>query len=313
MRSIFSNHYSVITFATNKLSYMQFALNCAQSVLLHNEIQIFIVSNLDVQIPDSLKKKVTIIKSAAEHAALGIGMKLYINEYLQTENSLFIDSDCLCFGSLEPVFNACAEKNVSVAGTMVNAADWCGEQQAKVIEDNFAIQQLPRFNGGLYFLKKSAETNRLFNFARNIIPDYERYGFRLIGKKWINEEGLIAISMVKYNETPIADDGHFMTDLFTDFRPPVLNVLKGTRELRNPAIGKPRHRAWYPSVYSPIILHFGGNNISSYPYKSQAILLKLYGMKFPVWLATLLVAIFTHIPYKSYHWLIGLLRKLKTR
>jgi len=313
LKRVFDESHSIITFATNKLKYVQFAFNCAESVLLHNDIKIFIVSNLEFSIPPGLQKNVSVVKAKEEHTALGIGIKLYIDRYQQTRHSLFIDSDCLCFAALQPIFSACNDKHVSAAGTVIDAAEWVGKQQADIIEKEFGLKQLPRFNGGLYYLEKSEKTTEIFDMARSIVPEYDRLGFARINNKWVNEEGLIAIAMAKHTETPIPDDGSYMTDLYTDPHPRKLNVLKGIRVLNNPAVGNPGHRPWYPEGnYSPIIIHFGGNNLSSYIYKSQVLLLRLYKMRIGKNLASSAVDIFFHLPIKSLRWIIGSLRNLKT-
>jgi len=304
--------YSVITFATNKLSYVQFALNCAHSVLQHNDVPIFIVSNLDFPIPEKFQDKISVIPAKPGHELLGMGIKLYIDEYVQTEHTLFIDSDCLCFGNLNEIFKACEKMDVTVAGNIVPAENWCGADQAKTIKENFGLDNLIRFNAGILYIKKSQLAKNIFDKAREIAESYDHYGFHR-HDNWINEEGLLSIAMMLNKQKPIADDGSYMTDLYTNPRPPVINVLKGTRLLLNPSSPMPYHRPWLPVTYSPLILHFGGNNINAYPYVSQNILLKLYAMQVPATLATVFVNIFIHVPYRCYHWLTGSLRKLKTR
>jgi hypothetical protein len=297
--------YSVITFATNKLSYARFAINCAQSVLLHNNLPVYIVSNLNFSIPAKLRDKIFIIPAKPGHAELGIGIKLHTDEYLQTEHTLFIDSDCICYGNLNEIFSACEGMDVSVAGNIVPAENWCGPVQAKTIKDTWGITELIRYNGGLYYLKKSELTTNVFNKAREIAVKYDDYGFDRIKNKWINEEGPLSIAMIVSCQRPIADDGRFITDLYTDHRPKRINVLNGNRLLQNNPPGHQRHRPWYPMVYSPILLHFGGNNLSSYPYRSQSLLLKLKNMSFPAKAASAFVSAFIHFPYKTFHKLRG--------
>lgn len=301
-RHLFDQEYSVVTFATNKLSYLQLALNCARSILLYNDISIYIVSNLNFAIPDTLKKNVFIIPPMPGHAEMGIGMKLHIDQYLQTQHSLFIDSDCLVYDNLNSIFAAAMGNDVSVAGNVTAAKNWCGDEQAETIKQNFGVDDLIRYNGGLYYLKKSDLTTKIFDKARAIGEKYDDYGFSRIGK-WINEEGPLAIAMMLNHQQPIPDDGQFMTDLFTDGRPNVLNVLTGDIKLINPAPPAAKHRPWYPAAYSPIILHFGGSSIKAYPYNAQVMLLKLNDMKLPVWVSSLLVTLFYNIPYKTYYWL----------
>jgi hypothetical protein len=295
--------HSVITFATNKFSYVQFALNCAQSILIHNDIPIFIVSNLDFSIPAKYKDKIFIVPAKPEHLPLGIGMKLHIDEYLQTEHSLFIDSDCICYGNLTEIFKAAEGMDITVVGNIVATENWCGREQANTIKQNFGIDKIIRFNGGLYYIKKSALTTAIFDKAREIGEKYDSYGFERIKDKWINEEGPVSISMMLHKQTPMPDNGHIITDLFTDNRPAKINVLTGARQLRNRPRSHQKHRPWYPDKYMPLLIHFGGNNISSYPYKSQKSLLKLKSNFVPAPIAAALVNVFIHAPYKTYHFL----------
>ncbi|MFI5162343.1 MAG: hypothetical protein ACHQHN_13775 [Sphingobacteriales bacterium] len=304
-----SEKYSVITFATNKMTYVQFAMNCAQSVLLHNDLPLFIVSNLDFPIPEELKCKIFIIPAKPEHVPLGIGMKLYIDEYVQTEHTLFIDSDCICFGDLNKIFDACKDTDVSVAGNIVPAVHWCGPVQAKVIKDTWGFDEVIRFNGGLYYIKRSALAKSIFDKAREIAEKYDDYGFHRINGKWINEEGPLSIAMMLYNQKPMGDNGRFMTDLYTDQRPRKINVLKGALSMRNPPPPFRKHRAWYPAQYSPIVLHFGGSFLDSYPYKSQNLMLKLKGSGFSAAIAGFIVNLLVHAPYRSYY---GLSKYIKT-
>jgi hypothetical protein len=303
--------YSVITFATNKLNYTQFALNLAQSVQLYNDIPVFIVSDLDFAIPVSFQNKIFIIPAQPEHVSLGIRIKLHIDEYVQTAHTLFVDSDCLCYGNLDTIFEACAKMDVTVAGNIVPAQTWCGEELAQIINEQYGFNNIIRFCGGLYYMKKTSRAKNIFNTAREIAETHFNYRVDKLKNAWMDDEVPLSIAMALNQQSPIADNGSFVTDLYTDFRPGKLNVLTGSRLLRNPPYNRPRHRPWYPVKYSPIILHFGGNNITSYPYISQSMLLRLYQKHIPILLSNILVALFIHLPYKSYHTLRWVLLKLK--
>jgi len=292
---------SVLLLATNKTEYLEFALNCAASVQLHNPgLQIFIATNIKIY------KKISGIRFLAvsdELAKLYIEAKIYLDSFLQTEETLFIDSDCLCFGSLEPIFDACQGMDVTVIGRPVPLESYWGASHSQFAQEEFGIDKSILFNGGFYYFKKSELTKRIFNKAREISLKYDEYGFHRIKNKWKNEEDLLSIGMVANKQLPIADDGRFMTDLYTDHRPAILNVLKGERQLRNPAYPVREPRSWYPSVYSPIILHFGGSKLKSYPYISQRWLLKLYNAGLSIAVASALVYIFIDVPFRGYYWL----------
>lgn len=312
MRTKFSADYSVITFATNKLTYAWFALNCAQSIVIHNDLKVFIVSNLSFPIPAKFKQHIFVISPKPEHISLGIEIKLHIDEYLQTLHTLFIDSDCICFGDVSKIFDEARNQDVTVAGNIVPAQNWCGAQQAETIKKHFGLDELIRFNGGLYYIKKSTVSTVIYNKAREIAVQYDNLGFHRINDKGINEEGPMSIAMMLNRQQPMADDGSLITDTHTDQRPNTINVLTGELLMRNPSYPSRNHRSWYPTLYKPIILHFGGANLKAYPYRSQSLLLKLRATGAPVWLATVLVKIFIHFPYQTFHWLTGSLRKLKT-
>jgi len=304
LKTSFTTDYSVITFATGKIRYVKFALNCASSVLQFNKIRFYIVSDLKFKIPIELKKYVSIIDALPEHLGQGTGIKLHIDKYLQTQYTLFIDSDCLCYDSLQSTFDLFSSKNVSVVGNIVNAASWCGEKEAKTIYEAFGITRLPRFNGGIYYVSKSEQTKKIFDKAREIALDYDQLGFQRIHNKWINEEIAIAIAMAIYNEFPVADNGFLMTDLYTDQHTSNLNVLTGFREINNPSVSSIWHRPWYPEgKVKPIIVHFGSAGLYRYPYFSQHFLLQLKSRNILIFFASVLTILFVHIPFKLKYWL----------
>jgi hypothetical protein len=302
---------SVLLLATNKQDYLQFALNCADSVRLHNpDLPIFIATNVKTA-GFAPRSGIEFLDVPGEIAKLYIEAKLHIDKFLQTEETLFIDSDCLCYGDLAPVFEACNGMDVTVVGRVVPSEQYWGISGAPFAKKEFGIDQSILFNGGFYYIRKNEAAKQIYNRARTISAKYHEYGFNLIKNKWKNEEDMLSIAMAAYKQQPVADDGKFMTDLSIDWRPRVLNVLKGERLLQNPAYPSPKHRAWYPSNYSPVILHFGGGNIGSYPYISQSFLLRLHRNGIPAILSSIITYIFIHIPYKSYYWAGSLLEKFK--
>lgn len=307
MKHQFDDNYSVITFATNKPIYLQFAFNCARSVLLFNDIKIYIVTNVEATVPSDLKQKVFLLKPVPEHAAMGICIKLFTIDYVQTQHTLFIDSDCLCYDDLSPIFEASRNMDVTVAGNIVPAADWVGDKFAKEIKENWGLEKLIRFNGGFYYIKNSSIAKEIYTTAQQITKNHV-FGYDVVKGKHINEEAQLSIAMALHHQRPLPDDGRFMTDFFTDRRPQVLNVITSDRILNNPAPPSTLHRPWYPKRYSPVILHFGGGNINSYPYNSQKILLALNTAGIPTGIISFLVKTFIHFPYKTRHWLLAFLR-----
>ncbi|ASU36793.1 hypothetical protein [Mucilaginibacter xinganensis] len=294
---------SVLLLATNKSEYLKFAINCAESIKLHNPgLPIFIATNIK---PDKQIDGVTFLAVNDDVAKLYIEAKLYLDTYLQTEETLFIDSDCLCYDNLEPIFEACQGMDVTVIGRLTPLEKYwgTGDKGADYARSEFSIDNAILFNGGFYYIKKTALTKLIFDRAREISVRYDEYEFHRIKNKWKNEEDLLSIGMIANKQLPVKDTGEFMSDLSTDQKPNKLNVLKGERVLRNPANKFTPARSGYPPSYSPILVHFGGSNIKSYPYVSQRLLLKLFLSGLPVSLASLIVFLAVHIPYKTYHWI----------
>ncbi|MBS1531831.1 MAG: hypothetical protein JSU01_16100 [Bacteroidetes bacterium] len=293
---------SVLLLATNKQEYLQFALNCADSVRLHNpDLPIFIATNLKVDDCTS-RTDIKFLPVPEEIARLYLEAKLYLNDFLQSEETLFIDSDCLCYGDLTPIFEACRENDVTVVGRNIPIEGFWTGDGIKFARETLGINKSIFFNGGFYYIRNTPVAQQIFLKAREISDNYDAYGFHRIQNNWKNDEISFQIALAKYDQRPIPDSGSYMTDLFTDNRP-VLNVLTGKRLLRNITHSTDRNRPQYPSAYSPIIIHFGGRNIRSYPYIAQSRLLKLYRNGVPANLSSIVVYFFIHIPYKSYHWL----------
>jgi len=296
---------SVLLLATNKPQYLKFALNCAESILLHNPgLPVYIATNI---IPGKEFAGITFLQVSEDIAGLFIEAKLYLDTFLQTEETLFIDSDCICYGNLTPLFNACSGMDVTVIGRPVPLEDYW-RHEAGFAREEFSIDKSIIFTGAFYYIKKSALTHRIFERARQISTRYDEYGLARIQNKWKNEEELLSIAMVANKQHPIADDATLMTDFSTDRRPQLLNVLTGECVLRNPTQPANQHRSWYPEIYSPIVLHFGGSNINTYPYISQSVLIRLHKMGLPVVLSSAIVAVFIHFPFKTYHWLRRLVK-----
>ncbi len=287
--------------ATNKQKYLNFALNCAYSVKLHNpHIPVYIATNLA---PPQGYPGVQFIGVSDDQAKLNIGTKVYLDQFIQTDETLFIDSDCLCYDNLDTVFDACRGHDVTVVGRLISRMDEWGPKSAAHGIDNFGTDKFIIYNGGFYYIKKSETTGLVFSKARELFADYDKYAFGRIQNGWENEEQVFAIALVLNNQTPITDDGKLMTDLYTDRRPGILNVLTGARLLKNNNHYLTEARDRYPTTFSPVVLHFGGNNIGSYPYISQSMLLKLNKWGLPVFLSSFITFVCMDIPFKTYHFI----------
>ena len=291
---------SVFTLATGNGVYLEYAFTLAMSFLLHHKnssLRFFLVTDMSFEKPQYLEK-IEVILIEKESIAKGISSKLYLDKIAPSEKSLFIDSDCLCFRNLESVFDYFDGHAVSVVGFPILNTEWCGVL-AEDICQKFNIKQIPRFNGGIYYIEKGEKATKIYETARSLEPYYDQLGFAR-HRGWCNEEPLVSVAIAVNNETAIIDDGTILSDLASCFNSAKLDVLLGECILYNPPLPDPKNKWWYKfSEYSPAIIHFSGGAGTTYPYTREKFKLLLTNQfNCPGWMANLLgKALFT-LPFK---------------
>jgi hypothetical protein len=289
---------SVLLVGTNSKKYLDFAINCAESVRLHNpKLRIFIATNL---LPDRKPEGIDFITISDEIAKLYIETKLYLDTFIQTKETLYLDSDMFCYGSLDPIFDCCSKMDVTVLGKAIPLQDWWGADKVDYAKNQFGINQSILFNGGLYYLKKTDLTTKIYEHARHISLKYDEYGFNRIQNNWKNEEDLMAISMIGHQQLPIDDEGLFVAGFSPTDMPSSANVLNGQITYAH-GDKLARYRNNLLGIKSPVLFHFGGENMYSSLYISQLALLKLYKMGFPPSIAATMVSLSITLPYKVLH------------
>lgn len=285
---------SVLIVGTNTKKYLDFALNCAESVRLHNpNLKIFIATNI---IPKEPIQGIEFIEIEEKIAKLFIEVKLYIDTFLQTEETLYIDSDMLCFGNLNPVFDLCNAMDVTVLGKPVKLEDYWGEEGAIFARENFNIDQSILFNGGLYYLKKTPLTTKIYNEARKLSEKYDEYGFIRIQNNWKNEEELVSVAMTASHQRPIDDGGIVVAGFSKANEFNDLNVLTG--KIKKPKAVRPNTSRY--AIKKSLLFHFGGNNMSSKLYRSQIKLLKLHKAGISIPIASIMISLTMKKPYQFY-------------
>ena len=292
---------SVFTVATGTQVYLNYALALARSFVTHNslsDIKFFIMTDLESKLPADLQN-IELIQVNSLPIGKGITSKLFLDQLAPTEKSLFIDADCLCYGSLVPVFEKFEGHSVSVVGFPISEGGWCGI----VAEDlcrKFEVEHISRFNGGVYYIERGKRATQIYETARNLLPNYDQLGLPR-HRGWANEEPLMSMALAIHGETAVIDDGSILSDLASCLDRAVLDVLIGKCQLTNPPLPDPKHKWWYKrGTYYPLIIHFSGPATMVYPYTKEKLNLNLTRqLKFPAWLAYLASAIGISLPYKA--------------
>jgi len=290
---------AVLTIATGKPSYIKMAVNLARSFKRwhkNSSIRFALATDQKDLIPPDLLD-IEVIELQAGKYGQGFSPKLHLDTLASANQTLFIDADCLCVGSLEPVFDRFAGHAVSVVGRTISEGEWFGNVAS--ICSQFNIEDLPRFNGGVYYLEPGDICSQVYATARSLEPRYDEIGFvRLRNRP--NDEVLMALSMAIHGQSPIPEDGTIMNSTLACPGGLKIDVLGGSSRLFNPR-NHPHHNSWYElEEMNPVLVHFLSHQTTVHPYIREKIRLDLTMARgLPAWLASL----WTEITI-SYPWLV---------
>jgi hypothetical protein len=261
---------NIITIAVGKKLYIDMAVNLYHSFINWNslnDIEFHIVTDNPQLITTFGSHKLNIIAINPGELGTGFSSKLHLDKLAPEGQTLFIDSDCLIFGDLNFVFNRFKGRAVSVIGTYINKGDWFGD--IAHICNQFNIPNLPKFNGGIYYLEKGETANKVYELARSLEKKYDEIGFkRLRGKP--NDEVLMALALALNKQEPILEDATIMSDPQACPGKYKIDLIKGFTELINPLKPNAKHQEWYPfHIINPVIFHFLGYYTNHYPYQRE--------------------------------------------
>jgi hypothetical protein len=213
----------------------------------------------------------------------GFSPKLYLNKFAPAEQTLFVDSDCLCTGTLNEAFDRFAGRDVSVIGRPISEGEWFGD--VSEICESFDIPAMPKFNGGVYYLEPGDECDAVYEMAQSLKSEYDEIGFKRL-RAHPNDEVLVSLAMALHDQEPVPEDGTVMNSTLACPGGMEIDVLRGTSRLYN-SEDHPEHNDWYPlEEMNPALVHFLGHETKQYPYGREAIRLKkVMRDDWPVWAA----------------------------
>ena len=260
---------AVLTIATGKPLYVRFAINLARSFMFWNQksnIRFWIATDQPCALDRSLTG-VGVIRLKPGELRKGFSSKLYLDILAPAPHTLFVDADCLCVGPLDSVFQRFKGRPVGVVGASIRDGEWFGDIGALL--RRFHLSEMPKFNGGVYYIERGQIATRVYDLARQLETAYDELGLvRLRGLP--NEELPVALAMALNGLGPLQDDGTVMGDLFACAGDLEIDVLRGHSRLVNPPPSDPKHRSWYPfHVITPLIVHFLGDHTNNWRYRAE--------------------------------------------
>lgn len=288
---------TVLTIAVGDALYLRLATNLARSFRYWHDdstIRFTLATDHPEGIPRDLQD-LNVINLQTGQYGEGFSPKLFLNELAPASQTLFVDADCLCTAPLDESFSKFSGRSVSVVGRPVSEGDWFGDVAA--ICDRFDIAEMPKFNGGVYYLEPGDECDVVYETAQSLKEEYDEIGFDRL-RTHPNDEVLVSLAMALHDQEPVPEDGTIMNSTLACPGGMDIDVLRGTSRLYNPD-DHPEHNDWYPlEEMNPALVHFLGHETSQHPYRREAIRLKkVMRDGWPVWAADAWAALRFSMPW----------------
>ncbi|MBC6112163.1 hypothetical protein ACFOG5_10720 [Pedobacter fastidiosus] len=301
---------NILTIATGKKLYVDLAINLARSFSYWNPrspISFFIVTDSEHYLPKDVTSFAKIISVEKDEVGKGFTPKLYLDQLAPSGQTLFIDSDCLVYGNLLPIFEKFKNHSVSVIGNYIAKGEWFGNIEK--ICQKYNVPHLPKFNGGIYYLEAGDITTKVYTKARELEKIYDEIGFvRLRDRP--NDEVLMALAMEIYEQKPIIEDGTIMAE-FVNFQSGVSSdLLNGKVILYNTPGHKQYQKSWFLDKAEPLIVHYLGHHNRLHPYIKEAKIMGFLANGYSKTTSKLLTFFSISMPYKIKLFLINTLRPI---
>ncbi len=264
---------AVVTLACGTPYYVRLASNLARSFKVwHKEshIRFVFITDQPESVPPDLSD-LHIITVAKNHLPAGFASKLHLYDLSPAEETLFIDSDCLCFGPLEEVFEIFHEHDFSSLGRMLTEGDVFGDIAQR--KRSFGVASIPHFVGALYYFRKSEKARAIFKKSLELMERYDDIGMlRLAGLP--NEEPLFGLAMALAGESVVHDDCSIKADVMYFPKRISVSVYNGSARLE----GEKKRDVSVPfdeniTIAHPRIVHFNYNYSETGEYRAQCYIL----------------------------------------
>ncbi|HTE02438.1 MAG TPA: hypothetical protein VK668_24285 [Mucilaginibacter sp.] len=254
----------IITIAQGEKRYIDMAKMLALSLIQVNPgVQRAVVSDAD---EDEFRGLYDVFIPYDKSFGAGLNQKLHLDKYSPFDETLFVDSDCLAFKSIDTMIELCRKHSFVVFGDQISTGEWY--MDVAEMCKKFSLPSIPLFNGGTYYFKNDAVATGIFNRARELKDDYLELGFKPF-RGSINEEPLIAVAMA-LNQVEAVDDRGF------GMRTPI--GMKGS--LNVDVLNERCSFNKDGEIAEPAIMHFAGDFAYYFHYKRECAKLKALH-KFP--------------------------------
>ncbi len=181
----------------------------------------------------------------------GTLLKTMLYDYSPYAETLFIDSDCIAVRPFHDHIAAMQNWDFTpVCDTYLKRGDqdlWLEDVGAAL--DKLGGEVFPKYNGGVYFFRKSPHAAEVFSRARLLLERQQELGILDFDKAGPGEETLIGLALVEMGAT----------DLYNDAAGLMRTPLNSTGEIEIDPIRGRSHFMKEGRDVSPAIVHFCGD------------------------------------------------------
>ncbi|WYL94552.1 MAG: hypothetical protein HEQ35_12415 [Gloeotrichia echinulata IR180] len=235
----------IITFAYGLPKFIEMAKTLAHSLNLYspNIRRAIVTDNPDNK--ELIELFDDIIPLRKDYGS-NLRQKLHLDKYAPYQKTLYIDSDSIVVRDINFIFEVFAGRSFSLAGdNFISFGDKDPFFEVDAMLNQFALEKLPKFNGGLFYLEKGNTVTALFETSREILSKWREYGFSAWRGDGPNDEPIISIAMTLHGQSMVLDEGKIM-------RTPI--GLRGSFDI-DVLTGKSTFQK-RDKVVSPAIVHF---------------------------------------------------------
>lgn len=277
----------VLTFAVGAKRYIDQAVNLARSVRLHNPgLPVALVTDSR---SEALAQEFAHILPLQPDLGAPLRQKLYSINYSPFDETLFIDSDCLVFGSLDGVFAKLEFADFNMAVAQLSHGTWHSADLSKWAE-RLGTATVPVGNAGCFFFRRSPDATNLFAAAREAMnaETYRQIGVHNRRDGELMMEPAISVAMVQCGFAGVPLDYSIMVSPLTPRGKLCrFDVLSGRLEY---AIADER--------VEPAIYHFLAGAWMKHEYRREAAKLRLvFERGLPAWLVAAMAFVQWDVPH----------------
>lgn len=141
----------------------------------------------------------------------GLAFKLRLDRITPfTGATLFIDSDCICYGDLSSVFEAFGQQDFVTLGFPLADCHWFAD--AEKVRRAIRVREFPFFTGDFYLFRRSAVSEAIFAKAVELEGDYDTLQIHRLGRL-MNDEPLMSLAMAATGVQACVQDGGWIMQM----------------------------------------------------------------------------------------------------